>query len=92
MTLYYINQGSGLWNDSNNWFQDQAGTIPNGAVPTGSDDCEINAGNTVDEIQSSGYNTVINYGTVTTNNGTANVTNASGGVITTNPQIVDSYK
>jgi hypothetical protein len=69
-TLYYINQGSGLWSDLDNWFEDQAGTTPHGAIPTASDNCEINESNTVDEVPSSGYNSVTNYGTVSNNNGT----------------------
>lgn len=86
MTLYYLNQGSGLWSDSANWFQDQSGAIPNGAIPTGSDDCEINAGNTVDEVPSSGYNSVINSGgTVTANNGVISTNN--GTIITNNATV-----
>jgi uncharacterized protein with beta-barrel porin domain len=80
-TLYYLDQGSGLWDDSANWFEDQAGTIPHGAVPTGSDDCEINEGYTVNEVPSSGYNSVTNNGTVTTNAGTVTT---NDGIITTN--------
>lgn len=86
-TLYYINQGSGLWDDADNWFEDQAGTIPHGAVPTGSDDCEINEGYTVNEVPSSGYNSVTNNGTVTTNNGYVTI-NTSGGTVSNNNQRV----
>jgi len=87
MTLYYLNQGSGLWSDSANWFQDQFGTIPNGAIPTGSDDCEINAGNTVDEVPAFGYMTVTNKGTVTANNGLINDNAISGTIITNNATV-----
>jgi hypothetical protein len=94
-TFYYINQGSGIWNDSANWFQDQAGTIPYNSIPTVSDNCEITEGNTVDEVPSSGYNSVVNYGTVTingnaitTNNGTVGnnygTVTTNSGTVTTN--------
>jgi len=80
-TLYYLDQGSGLWGDADNWFEDQGGTIPHGAVPTESDNCEINAGNIVDEVPSSGYVNVVNNGTVTANNGTVTTNN---GTVTSN--------
>lgn len=100
MTLYYIDQGSGLWNDPDNWFQDEAGTIPNYTVPSAIDDCVINAGSTVDELIGT-YSSVINFGTVTenfdtitenrgpviTNHGTVEL-NTFDGIITANNGIV----
>jgi len=82
-TLYYINQGFNSWIDPTNWFEDQEGTIPHGAVPTVGDNCQIIVGNTVDEVPSSGYNNVVNYGTVNNNNGTI-TTNASSGTVDNN--------
>ena len=81
--IYYINQGSGQWSDPTNWFEDESGTIPHGAAPSGSDNCLIVVDKTVDEVPSSGYNSVTNKGTVSTNLGTiatnlGTVTNNSG--------------
>ena len=100
MTLYYIDQGSGLWNDPDNWFQDQAGTIPNGLVPSPLDDCVINAGNTADELIGT-HSSVVNNGTIiqnfdaiTINNGTVNyngsTVEANNGTIDANDGIVDT--
>jgi hypothetical protein len=36
MTLYYINQGSGLWSDSANWFQDVGGITNPVTIASGS--------------------------------------------------------
>jgi hypothetical protein len=66
-SLYYINQGSGLWYDADNWFDDQSGTIPHGATPSVSDYCVINLGNTVDQVPGNTSASVTNYGTVSTN-------------------------
>ena len=89
-TLYFIDQGSALWADPDNWFEDPAGTIPHGAIPTGSDNCVINAGYTVNEVPSSGYNSVTNYGTVTANNGTINANNGGGTVTANNGTVTDN--
>jgi len=100
MTLYYIDQGSGLWNDPDNWFQNEAGTIPNGLVPSPLDDCVINAGNTADELIGT-YSSVVNNGTIiqnfdaiTINNGTVNyngsTVEANNGTIDANGGIVDT--
>jgi hypothetical protein len=100
MTLYYIDQGSGLWNDPDNWFQNEAGTIPNGLVPSPLDDCVINAGNTADELIGT-HSSVVNNGTIiqnfdaiTINNGTVNyngsTVEANNGTIDANDGIVDT--
>jgi hypothetical protein len=85
MTLYYIDQGSGLWNDPDNWFQNEAGTIPNYTVPSVIDDCVINAGSTVDELFGI-YASVINFGTVTEN---FDAITENRGIIITNNGIVE---
>jgi hypothetical protein len=100
MTLYYIDQGSGLWNDPDNWFQNEAGTIPNYSVPSPLDDCVINAGNTVDELIGT-YSSVVNNGTIIQNfdaiiinNGTINYNGstieANNGTIDANDGMVDT--
>jgi len=100
MTLYYIDQGSGLWNDPDNWFQNEAGTIPNGQVPSPLDDCVINAGNTADELIGT-HSSVVNNGTIiqnfdaiTINNGTVNyngsTVEANNGTVDANDGIVDT--
>jgi hypothetical protein len=71
-TLYYVNQGSGQWNDAANWFED-GGSVPHGAIPTASYNCVIISYNTLEEVPSGGYNSVVNIGTVTTNNGTVTI-------------------
>ena len=82
-TLYYINQGSGLWDDADNWFEDEAGATPHEAVPTASYNCVILVDNTVAEIPISGYNSVTNNGLVTVNLGTV-IVNANGATVGNN--------
>lgn len=86
MTLYYIDQGSGLWNDPDNWFQNEAGTIPNYTVPSVIDDCVINAGNTADELIGT-YSSVVNNGTITENFNSISVNN---GTVTVNNGTIDT--
>jgi hypothetical protein len=89
--LYYINQGSGLWNDATNWFYDEEGSYtPYGFVPDAYDVCTILSGQTIDEFPSYHIDNVLNDGIAIFNNKTAGtVTNnffisANNGVMSNN--------
>ena len=89
--LYYINQGSGLWNDATNWYYDDEGSYqPYGLVPDAYDVCTILSSQTIDGFPSYHIDNVFNEGTAIFNNKTqGNVTNynfisANNGNITTN--------
>ena len=90
-TFYYRDQGSGVWGDPTNWFQDPAGTIPYGSTPTSSDNCLIIGGNTVDQVPNSGYNSVTNNGTVTNNFGVITTNDATGTITTNNNVVGNNY-
>lgn len=97
--LYFHETEDTDWDNGGNWFEDAAGTIPWGVVPTAAQTVVIQSG-TCDADGTSawliveslavletnnGY--VVNNGTVSTNNGTVS-TNNSGGTVTANNGIV----
>ena len=97
-TLYFHETEDTDWDNGENWFEDAAGTIPWGVVPTASQDAVIQSGvcdtnGTCASLVVAGTGTLTsNTGTVTTNNGT--VTTNTGtiftntGTVTTNNGMV----
>ena len=79
-TLYFIETEDTDWDNGDNWFEDAAGEIPWGAVPTASQHAVIQSG-TCDADGTCASLVVAADGTLTTNNGTVTTNN---GTVTTN--------
>ena len=98
--LYFHETEDTDWDNGGNWFEDAAGTIPWGVVPTAAQTVVIQSGTcdadgtsasliveSLAVLETNNGYVVTNNGTVSTNNGTVSANN-SGGTVTANNGIV----